>query len=424
MASPIFYISNFTLLILLISLRLSSALNVTELLSIHPDFSDFTALLSASPVAADLSGLSSVTLLVVPNAALRRSSAGIPLSSASVAADVLRYHVLLRYLSLPELRRIPASGEIVTTLYQTTGRAAAGGGAVNLTISSSNGTVTVRSPVPFSLTPNATVLASVAAVPYNLSILAVDSLLVPYGTDLAASEGGVAAPPLAPQVNVTRILSEVGKGFNVMASMLAASGVAEEFEGDEMGAGITVFAPADAAFADLPTETAGLRSLPAEEKAAVLRFHVLHSYYPLGSLESIVNPVQPTLQTERAGAGRFTLNITRVNGSVAIDTGMVQATITQTVFDQNPVAIFGVSKVLLPKEMFEAPSSPTENAEATMAPMPEPAMSPEDGSVETPPSRLSSPPGLRGVGSDGGDGREGRWMALAICIALYLTCIV
>ncbi|KAK1299286.1 Fasciclin-like arabinogalactan protein 4 [Acorus calamus] len=393
MASPTFSISNFTLLILFISLRLSSALNVTELLSIHSDFSDFTALLSASPVAADLSDRTSVTLLVVPNAALRRSSAGIPLSSASVAADVLRYHVLLRYLSLPELRRIPASGEIVTTLYQTTGRAAADGGAVNLTISSSNGTVTVRSPVPFSLTPNATVLAS----------------------------GGAAAPPLAPQVNVTRILSEVGKGFNVMASMLAASGVAEEFEGDEMGAGITVFAPADEAFADLPTETGGLRSLPAEEKAAVLRFHVLHSYYPLGSLESIVNPVQPTLQTERAGAGRFTLNITRVNGSVAIDTGMVQATITQTVFDQNPVAIFGVSKVLLPKEMLEAPSSPTENVEATMAPVPEPAMSPEDGSVETPPSRLSSPPGLRGVGSDGGDGRKGRWMALAICIALYLT---
>jgi hypothetical protein len=79
----------------------------------------------------------------------------------------------------------------------------------------------------------------------------------------------------------------------------------------------------------------------------VLRFHVLHSYYPLGSLESIVNPVQPTLATEHTEAGHFTLNITRVNGSIAIDTGIVQASITRTVFDQNPVAVFAVSKVLL-----------------------------------------------------------------------------
>ncbi|KAI8020883.1 Fasciclin-like arabinogalactan protein 4 [Camellia lanceoleosa] len=41
------------------------------------------------------------------------------------------------------------------------------------------------------------------------------------------------------------------------------------------------------------------------------------------------------------GAGRFTLNISRVNGSVAIDTGIVQASVTQTVFDRNPVAILG-----------------------------------------------------------------------------------
>ncbi|EPS61843.1 fasciclin-like arabinogalactan protein 9, partial [Genlisea aurea] len=76
----------------------------------------------------------------------------------------------------------------------------------------------------------------------------------------------------------------------------------------------------------------------------------LHSYYPLGSLQSIVNPVQPTLATEQNGAGSFTLNISRVNGSVGINTGVVQAIVTQTVLDQNPVAIFGVSKVLLPRE--------------------------------------------------------------------------
>ena len=67
-------------------------------------------------------------------------------------------------------------------------------------------------------------------------------------------------------------------------------------------------------------------------------FMFLHSYYPLWSLWSIVNPVQPSLE----GVGSFTLNISRVNGSVAINTRIVQVFVTQTMFDQNPVAIFGI----------------------------------------------------------------------------------
>ncbi|KAI3753853.1 hypothetical protein L2E82_25917 [Cichorium intybus] len=133
--------------------------------------------------------------------------------------------------------------------------------------------------------------------------------------------------------------------------MLAASGVVQEFESDEGGAGITLFVPTDDAFSDLPA-SANFQSLPADKKADVLRFHMLHSYYPLGSLQSIVNPVQPTLATEDKGARSFTLNISRVNESVAINTGIIQASVTQTVFDQNPVAIFGISRVLLPNEIF------------------------------------------------------------------------
>ena len=66
--------------------------------------------------------------------------------------------------------------------------------------------------------------------------------------------------------------------------------------------------------------------------AVVRKYHVLHSYYPLGSLDSIVNALQPTLATEAMGAGNYTLNITRVNGSVVVGTGIVQDSIMQTVF--------------------------------------------------------------------------------------------
>jgi uncharacterized surface protein with fasciclin (FAS1) repeats len=316
----------------------ASGVDVTAVFSAFPNFADFARLLASTPVASELSGRSSLTLLAVPNANLPQSPSAFVASAGADIADVLRYHVLLEYLSPFDLARLSPSGKLVTTLFQTTGRAPSDFGAVNLTVGG-NSTVVVRSPAP-SPGSNATVLGAVTAVPYNLSVLAVGGLIIPSGFDLAASES---RPP--PPVNITRVLTDA-RGFNVAASMLQASGVASEFEADEHGAGITVFVPTDDAFAGLPA-TDRLQSLPAERKAVVLRFHVLHSYYPLGSLESIVNPVQPTLATEHTEAGHFTLNITRVNGSIAIDTGIVQASITRTVFDQNPVAVFAVSKVLL-----------------------------------------------------------------------------
>lgn len=315
-------------------------LNITEILSHYPDLSIFTALLTSTGISADLDRRTSLTILAVPNSHLRSSSTASP----TILADVLRCHVLLQYLTWSDLRRTPPAGALVTNLFQTTGRAPTNLGSLNITFDPPSGVVSLH-PLNNN-TVSANVLSLLKTVPYNLSIFTVDSLLAPYGFDLMASE---AAPP-SPPLNITRALID-GHNFNVAAAMLTASGVVEEFEADEGGAGITLFVPTDEAFANLPP-TVQLQALPAEKKSLVLKFHVLHSYYPLGSLESIVNPVQPTLATEDNGAGSFTLNISRVNGSVAINTGIVQAVVTQTVIDENPVAIFGVSRVLLPREIF------------------------------------------------------------------------
>ncbi|KAL6956732.1 hypothetical protein U1Q18_044961, partial [Sarracenia purpurea var. burkii] len=263
-------------------------------------------------------------------------------------ADVLRYHVLLEYLSWSDLRHIPPTGKLVTTLYQTTGRATEKFGSVNITRDPATNAVAVSSPTPYS-SSNATILSLINTLPYNVTIFSVNSLLVPHGFDLMASE---TRPPLG--LNITKALVD-GHDFNVAASMLSASGIGDQFGSEEGGAGLTLFMPTDDAFSDLPV-TASFQSLPADKKAVVLKFHVLHSYYPLGSLQSIVNPVQPTLATEDVGAGSFTLNISRVNGSVAIDTGIVQATVTQTVFDENPVAIFwGFESFVAERDLWEEP---------------------------------------------------------------------
>ncbi|KAK7412963.1 hypothetical protein VNO78_04754 [Psophocarpus tetragonolobus] len=405
-----------SLLLIMLTPRASLALNLTALLSTVPDLSQFASLLaSATPLSADLSDRSSLSLLAVPNAYL---AADDHLSrhhlSAAALADVLRYHVLLQFLSWSDLRALPPSGKLVTTLLQTTGRATDNFGSVNLTRDPLSGLISILSPAPYSPS-NATVLSLVKTLPYNVTIFAVNSLLIPYGLDLMASE---TRPNIV--LNITKALID-GHNFNVAASMLSASGVVQEFEADEGGAGITLFVPVDDAFADLPPSIA-LQSLPADRKAVVLKFHVLHSYYPLGSLESVVNPFQPTLATEAMGAGRFTLNISRVNGSVAINTGIVQASITQTVFDQNPVAIFGVSKVLLPREIFGrnpiVSTKPLDNA-----PPPDyDALSPDNSpGFDGHPSHLSSPPAFRRSPGAASSASFSFLLLLFSCIGFYFV---
>ncbi|KAG5105453.1 hypothetical protein JHK82_042423 [Glycine max] len=155
--------------------RAASGLNLTSLLSSVPELSQFTSLLaSATPLAADLSDRSSLSLLAVPNAYLASDDhlSRHHLSPAALA-DVLRYHVLLQFLSWSDLRALPPSGKLVTTLLQTTGRATDNFGSVNLTRDPS-GVISIRSPAPYSPS-NATILSLIKTLPYNVTIFAVNS---------------------------------------------------------------------------------------------------------------------------------------------------------------------------------------------------------------------------------------------------------
>lgn len=137
-----------------------------------------------------------------------------------------------------------------------------------------------------------------------------------------------------------------------------------------------------------------------------------------------MNPVQPTLATEDNGAGSFTLNISRVNGSVAIDTGIVQASVTQTVFDQNPVAIFGVSRVLLPREVFGKDSAgimakPGNPVLGTTVDPPETSPPPENSPWLSGPA--SSPSGFHEDTKSNGERLGLQSCIVAVCcIGLYL----
>ncbi|KAE9594263.1 putative fasciclin-like arabinogalactan protein [Lupinus albus] len=158
--------------------------------------------------------------------------------------------------------------------------------------------------------------------------------MIPSALNLMASE---TRPNLG--LNITKALID-DHDFNVATLLLSANSVVEEFKNDEGDTNITLFIPLDD---DLPPMVS-LQSLLVDKKVVMLKFHVLLYYYPLGSLESIMNPVQLTLATETMGVVRFTLNILHRNDSIAINIGIVQATATQRIFYWNPTTVLGVSK--------------------------------------------------------------------------------
>ncbi|XP_044436862.1 fasciclin-like arabinogalactan protein 4 [Triticum aestivum] len=97
--------------------------------------------------------------------------------------------------------------------------------------------VVVRSTAPSSWS-NSTFVGAITNDPCNVSVLVVGGLIVPYGFDIAAT---VSNSHRSPAGNITRVLTEA-RGFNVAASLLEASGVTDDFEADERGARITIFA--------------------------------------------------------------------------------------------------------------------------------------------------------------------------------------
>ncbi|GAU47372.1 hypothetical protein TSUD_403750 [Trifolium subterraneum] len=132
--------------------------------------------------------------------------------------------------------------------------------------------------------------------------------------------------------------------------MLIASGVYDDLKLKQHHV-LTLFAPVDKAFAHLPPSFA-LQLLPYDQKNLVLKAHILPIYYPLNLLLATTSPQQITLaNTDFIGSG-FTLNISSVKGRISLSTGVVKAVITRTVLDENPIIIFGISKVLIPNEIF------------------------------------------------------------------------
>jgi len=150
--------------------------------------------------------------------------------------------------------------------------------------------------------------------------------------------------------------------------------------------GLTILAPEDGAFSELPPGF--LNTLSDGQKLKLVQFHVLPDFIPSSSFDTLTNPVR-TLAGNKPG--KVELDVISYGGSVNISTGAVNTTINGIVYMDKHLAVYKVGKVLLPSE-FVATKNKTTVAAPTLAPAPvaETVKTPEPAKVKPPSSEESS----------------------------------
>lgn len=214
---------------------------------------------------------------------------------------------------------------------------------------------------------------------------------------LPTAAAPVATPTAA--LNVTKVLEKAGQ-FTTMIRILKATQVAAQMDGQlkNSNTGMTLFAPTDNAFNSLPA--GALNSITDQQKVELMQYHVIPKFVSATQFMTLSNPVR----TQAAdSSGQFPLNvITSGNNHVNISTGVVNATISNTLFTNGKLAVYQVDKVLLPQEIFGKSDAPAPSPTSTLAPAPskplkESGVSPSTDSV----SSVDAPTGSASEDSSG-----------------------
>ncbi|KAG5578853.1 hypothetical protein H5410_049480 [Solanum commersonii] len=339
-------------LALLLLPHTTSAHNITHILAKYPQFSTFNHYLTETHLAAEINSRETITVCAVDNAGMAELLS--KHLSIYTIKNVISLHVLLDYFGAKKLHQITNGTALAATMFQATGSAPGSTGFVNIT--DLKGGKVGFGPAENHGTLPATFVKSVEEIPYNISVIQISTML--------PSASAEAPTPEPSQMNLTSLMS--AHGCRVFAETLLKSPAEKTFDENADG-GLTVFCPGDDAMKNFMPK---FKNLTADGKQSLLEYHGVPVYQSMASLKSN-NGVMNTLATD--GAKKYDFVVQNDGDVVTLKTKIVTAKITGTLIDEQPIAIFTINKVLMPKELFKASA-----AADTPAPAPAPdADSPE-----------------------------------------------
>ncbi|KAG5597187.1 hypothetical protein H5410_038419 [Solanum commersonii] len=165
------------------------------------------------------------------------------------------------------------------------------------------------------------------------------------------------APAPAGPIDIFAILKKEGQ-YNTFIKFLNESQVGNQINNqvNNSNQGMTVLAPSDNAFNNLPSGT--LNQLNDQQKVQLILNHVIPKFYTFDDLQTVSNPVR-TQATGPKGEP-FGLNFTGNNNQVNVSSGSVVTNIYNAIRKDPPLAVYQLDKVLVPSE-FTDPKAPSSN---------------------------------------------------------------
>ncbi|GAB2285179.1 Fasciclin-like arabinogalactan protein 1 [Dionaea muscipula] len=324
----------------------TQAYNITQILAKHPELSTFNHYLTLTHLASEINRRETITVCAVDNAAMSDLlSKGLPLHTIR---NVLSLHVLVDYYGSKKLHQLADGTTLTATLFQSTGFATGNSGYVNIT-DLSGGKVGFGTADNGDL--NSFYVKRVDEMPYNISVIQISSII--------HSAEALAPTPEPSLLNLTSTLA--AKGCKAFADLLTATGADKTYQ-DAIDGGLTVFCVGDATINGFMPK---YKNLTDAGKLALLEFHASPVYNSMGMLKSN-NGLMNTLATN--GANKYDITVQNVGEKVTLKTKLVTATVTGTLVDQEPLAVYKIDKVLLPRQLFKVAPKSTE----APAPAPEP----------------------------------------------------
>ncbi|XP_021751602.1 fasciclin-like arabinogalactan protein 11 [Chenopodium quinoa] len=161
------------------------------------------------------------------------------------------------------------------------------------------------------------------------------------------------APGPAGPTNVTAILSKAGQ-FTMFVKLLESTQEADQINNqlNNSNSGLTIFAPPDNAFSSLKSGL--LNSLSDQQKVQLVQFHILSDYVAQSEFQTASNPLRT--QAGNSNDGEYPLNVTTSGNQVNITTGVVNTTVSNSIYSDGQLAVYQVDQVLLPLAFFRTPA--------------------------------------------------------------------
>ncbi|KAG8375355.1 hypothetical protein BUALT_Bualt10G0091500 [Buddleja alternifolia] len=184
--------------LLLSSVAVATAFDITKLLDKYPEYTQFNNLLTKTKIADEINSRKTITVLAINNNHIGEIAG----KSEDVQKRILSSHVVLDYYDTQKLKQLKTDTKTqLTTLFQASGTAGDQQGFLNV-INQKDGIVVFGSAAK-DAPVDAKMESSILSQPFNISVLSISKPIVAPGIENLKPVSSSSAPKAAPAPSKT-----------------------------------------------------------------------------------------------------------------------------------------------------------------------------------------------------------------------------